>query len=96
MWESEWLCRYEECIEAIEENSPSTKVFCLIHKMDRAGDTISEQQAKFKLRSQQIRGVYVYVWSLEVFMWGVWSIKYNQCDREMIMSIQLDKWMRNL
>ena len=38
---------YQSCLEAILQNSPDAKVFCLVHKMDLVQD---DQREKVRLR----------------------------------------------
>ena len=38
------LKKYGECLDALKDYSPTANIFCLIHKMDRAGDTSDEKE----------------------------------------------------
>lgn len=40
---------YQSCLEAILQNSPEAKVFCLVHKMDLVQDDQRDRVIKFKL-----------------------------------------------
>eukprot|EP00117_Sycon_ciliatum_P032154 scpid81092/ scgid25002/ Ras-related GTP-binding protein A; Adenovirus E3 14.7 kDa-interacting protein 1; FIP-1 &gt; Ras-related GTP-binding protein A; Ras-related GTP-binding protein A; Ras-related GTP-binding protein A len=44
---------YQSCLEAILENSPKAKVFCLVHKMDLIAD--SHRDAVFAQREEELK-----------------------------------------
>ena len=48
---------YQSCLEAILQNSPEAKVFCLIHKMD----LVQEDQRHQAERDKKINIIYYYM-----------------------------------
>ena len=50
---------YQSCLEAILQNSPEAKIFCLVHKMDLVQD---DQREHVSLTVMPL-GVYIYAFS---------------------------------
>ena len=44
---------YKQCLEALQQNSPDAKIFCLIHKMDLVPDDTRE--ATFRAKESELR-----------------------------------------
>ena len=59
---------YQSCLEAILQNSPDAKVFCLVHKMD----LIPEDQRK-------VVGVVIWVWFSLLAWWNLLRLGHWSC-----------------
>lgn len=44
---------YQSCLEAILQNSPDAKIFCLVHKMDLVPDDKKDQVRSLKKMTNQ-------------------------------------------
>ncbi|CAK9299024.1 unnamed protein product [Gordionus sp. m RMFG-2023] len=76
---------YQTCLEAIHQNSPDTKVFCLIHKMDliKTGPegklkTFLEKSEELAIRSKPFEAVCFSTSIWDESLYKAWSaIVYN-------------------
>lgn len=46
---------YKQCLEALQQNSPDAKIFCLVHKMDMVPEDVRD--ATFKQKESELRNL---------------------------------------
>ena len=51
---------YQSCLEAILQNSPEAKVFCLVHKMDLVQDDQRELVSIFRVNPGLLLGLLIF------------------------------------
>jgi Ras-related GTP-binding protein A/B len=65
------MTQFENCLDALTELSPKTRIFCLVHKMDMLGENIRHQT--FEERKNDILAKVDKRFEVDCFKTSIWD-----------------------
>ena len=65
------MTQFENCLDALTELSPKTRIFCLVHKMDMLGENIRHQT--FEERKNDILNKVDKRFEVDCFKTSIWD-----------------------